>query len=270
MLYLVGTPIGNLGDISYRAVMTLDFCDYILCEDTRHSRPMLSHYGISKPLKSFHKFSEASKEDKIILDLLNGKNIALITDAGTPGISDPGTRLVKRCQDEGFSVTAVPGACAAILALTLSGLDTERFQFFGFLPKKTGELKKNLIEILLYTGTTVCYETANRLPKTLKQIDELNHERIVVVARELTKKFEEVRQGTPSELLKYWKSHPLKGEIVLLISGEKQPSEKWKQLSPDEHVTYMEQTYHLSRKEAIKLVAELRGVPKRDIYKLTH
>lgn len=136
MLFLVATPIGNLSDITFRAIETLKSCDYILCEDTRHSRPLLTHYDIQKPLKSFHKFNEALKEDHIIKDLQDGMKIALVSDAGTPGISDPGLKLVQRCREEGIDVVAIPGACAAIIALSCSGFDTNRFQFFGFLPKK--------------------------------------------------------------------------------------------------------------------------------------
>jgi len=269
MLYIVATPIGNLGDMTFRAVEVLNSCDYILCEDTRHSLPLLKHYGIHKPRKSYHKFSEASKLLKVIEDLQSGKTIALISDAGTPGISDPGSRLVKNCVQENIPVISIPGPCAAVAALTCSGFDTDRFQFLGFLPRKSGELQKTLQEILTYPGTTVCYESPHRLLKVLEILHQIIPERILAVARELTKKFEEVRRGTPQELIDYWKSHPLKGEIVLLISGR--PAETtvdWSHMSPLEHVTYLEEAYGISRKDAIKLAAEQRGVPRREIYNI--
>ncbi|NGX43000.1 MAG: Ribosomal RNA small subunit methyltransferase I [Chlamydiae bacterium] len=267
MLYLVATPIGNLDDISYRAVETLKSCDYILCEDTRHSKILLNHYGISKPLKSFHQFSEAYKEKQIIQDLNNGKNIALISDAGTPGISDPGERLVKRCREEELDVTAIPGACAAIVALSSSGFDTRRFQFLGFLPRKMGELKQTLLDVLRYPGTSICYESPKRVEKVLQLLKELAPERVLTIARELTKKFEEMRQGNAEELLTYFASHPLKGEIVILFSESLDEALiKWEKLTPEEHVKELQDTYHLTKKEAIKLAAELRGIPKRNIY----
>lgn len=268
LLYLVATPIGNLADITFRAVETLKSCDYILCEDTRHSLPLLNHYDIHKPLKSFHKFSEETTITKILHNLTEGKNIALISDAGTPGISDPGTILVQRCLEQGIAVTAIPGACAAVAAISCSGLDTDRFQFLGFLPRKAGELKTVLQEILSYPATTICYESPNRLLEVLKMLHEIAPTRSIAVARELTKKFEEVRRGTPEELLSHWKTHTLKGEIVLLISGEKDTSQEWEAMTPKEHVAFLQDTYQLSQQEAIKLAAKMRGVPKRTIYNL--
>lgn len=271
MLYLVATPIGNLGDITFRAVEVLKACEYILCEDTRHSLPLLRHYGIQKPLKSYHKFSEASKLQNVLDDLKSGKTIALISDAGTPGISDPGSMLVQNSIKEGIRVESIPGPCAAIAALTCSGLNTDRFQFFGFLPRKAGELQKALQDILSYPGTTICYESPQRILKVLQVLQETAPERILSIARELTKKFEEIRRGTAQELIHYWKAHTLKGEIVVMISGRTEPqSQDWSHLSPPEHVQYLEETYGMSRKDAIKMAAEQRGVPKRDIYKMTH
>jgi 16S rRNA (cytidine1402-2'-O)-methyltransferase len=267
LLYLVATPIGNLADITQRALEILKACDYILCEDTRHSLSLLTHYSIQNPLKSYHKFSDDSRTKEIIQDLLSGSTIALISDAGTPGISDPGTHLVQQCIEHGVNVIAIPGACAAITALSCSGLNTDRFQFFGFLPRKSSELKRTLQEILTYPGTTICYESPNRLIDALKTLNELAPNRRVVVGRELTKKFEEMQRGIPSELISYWETNTLKGEIVLLISGEKQPAkEEWDKLTPEQHVAFLEETYQLSRQEAIKMAAKMRGVPKRDIY----
>lgn len=269
MLYLVATPIGNLGDITYRALETLKACDYVLCEDTRHSISLLTHYEIHKPLKSLHKYSDASRIEEIIQDLLSGMCIALISDAGTPGISDPGTFLVQKCIEHPIKIIAIPGACAAITALSCSGLNTDRFQFFGFLPRKAGERRLTLQDILTYSGTTICYESPNRLLHTLQSLHELAPTRKIVICRELTKKFEEIQRGSAEELIRYWESHPLKGEIVLLITGEKQgATEEWKQFTPEEHVIFLQESYHLSRQEAIKMAAKMRGVPKRDLYKV--
>lgn len=266
MLYIIPTPIGNLGDITLRAIETLKTCDYILCEDTRHSSILLSHYQISKPLKSFHKFSELSKESEIIKDLQSGLNIALISDAGTPGISDPGTKLIQKCIDENIHVTSLPGPCAAITALSCSGLNTDLFQFIGFLPRKSGELQKVIQKVLTFTGTTICYESPHRIKETLQKLNELAPDRRLVIARELTKKFEELIRGNASELLKKWNEVRFKGEIILLIEGENELKQDWEMLTPLEHVAFIEQNYGVTRQEAIKMVAELRGVSKRDVY----
>lgn len=267
MLYIVATPIGNLSDITYRAIETLKLCDYILCEDTRHSITLLSHYDIQKPLKSYHKFNESARQEEVINDLHAGKNIALISDAGTPGISDPGAQLIAACISQNINVVAIPGACAAITALCCSGLDTERFQFWGFLPKKQGELKRSLHEILAYSGTTVCYESPNRLLDVLEILNEIAPDRPIVVARELTKKFEEVQRGTSIELIQHWKKSILKGEIVLLISGDKKEAAgDWQDLTPLQHVEIVQSTYGLTKQEAIQTVAKIRGTSKRDIY----
>lgn len=271
MLYLVATPIGNLGDVTYRAIETLNSCDYILCEDTRHSLSLLNHYNIHKPLKSYHKFNEAETESRILHDLKDGKIIGLISDAGTPGISDPGSKLVKKCVAENISVISIPGPCAAITALTCSGLDTDLFQFIGFLPRKAQELRSTLQSILQYAGTTICYESPQRLLATLEVLHQLAPERILVVARELTKKFEERQKGKAQDLIAHWKIHPLKGELVLLISGEtKDDSQDWSQLTPVEHVEHLETTYGMTRREAIKMAAEQRNISKRTIYNIVH
>lgn len=272
MLYLVATPIGNLSDITFRAIETLKHVDYILCEDTRHSQLLLKHYSISKPLKSFHKFNEATKEDDIINDLLQGKNVALVSDAGTPGISDPGEQLTRQCVASNIPVMAIPGACAAIVALSSSGLSTGQFQFYGFLPRKTGELKSVFKKILQYEGTTICYESPTRLINALSILSELDSERVIVVARELTKKFEEISRGTSSELLKEWQSREVLGEIILMISGKAKDEGQndWESLSSEEHVTHLQQQYKLSKNEAIKIAAEMRGVPKREVYNALH
>jgi 16S rRNA (cytidine1402-2'-O)-methyltransferase len=267
MLYVVATPIGNLSDITFRAVETLKSCDYILCEDTRHSSMLLHHYAIKKLLKSFHKFNEAARQEEIIADLKKGLSICLISDAGTPGISDPGEKLIHMCLERGITVTAIPGPSAIITALCSSGLNTSRFQFMGFLPRKAGELKRCLKDALAYPGTTICYESPNRLLDALEQVKELDPIRTLVVARELTKKFEEVKRGNAEDLTAYWKNNLVRGEIVLMISETKEVlSHDWESLTPLQHVELSMQTYRMTRQEAILHVAKLRGVSKRDIY----
>lgn len=268
MLYIIATPIGNLKDITLRALESLQECDYILCEDTRHTAILLQHYKISKPLKSFHKHNEQYKEDAVIQDLQNGKKVALVSDAGTPGISDPGAKLIQRTIQEAIPLFTMPGPCAVIAALSSSGLNSERFQFIGFLPKKTGDLKQTLQEIRTYPGTTICYESPHRLIALLKAIAEILPNKNMVIARELTKKFEEIQRGVARDLLNAWQDREVKGEIVILIEGETTPSSenKWMELSPEEHVAMLEQSYGLTQHDAIKMAAEQRGVPKRNIY----
>lgn len=271
MLYIVSTPIGNLSDITFRAIEALKNCDYILCEDTRHSLILLKHYHIFKPLKSYHKFNESASLEEIISNLKQGLNLCLISDAGTPGISDPGTQLVQACVNNNIPVTPLPGPCAAISALSCSGLTTDRFQFWGFLPRKQGELKRALQEILAYPATTICYEAANRLLEVLRLLHLFAPARDLVVARELTKKFEDFRRGCAKDLLEHWQSISIKGEIVLMIAGNSgSSSTDWQELSPEEHVELVQTTYSINRKEAIQIVAKLRAASKREIYNLMH
>lgn len=268
VLYLVATPIGNLADISFRAIDILKKCDYILCEDTRHSRVLLNHYGIQTPLKSFHRFNEASAEEVIIADLKDGKEVALISDAGTPLISDPGCKIVARCRLDGIEICAIPGPCAAIEALILSGFPTVQFQFIGFLPKKEKELQMALNQASLYPGTTIAYESPHRIEETLKQLASILPQRKLSISRELTKLHEETLSGTAQEMLNHFKNHPPRGELVLLISP---PAEKifLENLSLQELVEMFQKDLQLSKKEAIKMAAEVRHVPKREVYKLT-
>lgn len=217
MLFLVATPIGNLEDITFRAINTLKTCDYILCEDTRHSGRLLKHYEITKPLKSFHKFNEAKREEMLVTDLKAGLHVALISDAGTPCLSDPGSRLVARCVREGIQVIPIPGACAAISALIASGFDTDAFRFYGFLPKKQGQLTTQLKKILEDQTTAICYESPHRILKVLKILAELDPECPVVIARELTKKFEEFIRGTAQAILTTYSTKTFKGELVVLF-----------------------------------------------------
>lgn len=266
MLYLVATPIGNLADISFRAVDTLKTCDYILCEDTRHSRILLDHYGIKTALKAFHRFNEASVEETIIADLKKGKLIALISDAGTPLISDPGHELIARCRAEGIEITAIPGPCAAIEALILSGFVTEQFQFIGFLPKKEKELQRVLGQALFYPGTTIAYESPHRIERTLKHLTHIASQRKLSIARELTKMHEETLHGTAPELLGHFKKNPPRGEIVLLISPptKRVPLEHF---SLQELVEMLQKDLQLSKTEAIKMAAQMHHLSKKEVYK---
>lgn len=216
MLFIVATPIGHLGDFSPRAQETLKLVDYILCEDTRTSSVLLKRFEIAKPLKSFHKFNESKTEASILQDLKNGKSIALISDAGTPGISDPGEQLIKQAIEAGIKITHIPGPSALITALVLSGLPSSPFQFVGFLPKKLGEYKKSLEGYLTYPGTTILYESPHRLVTLL---NHLPPQRPLVIARELTKKFEEILRGSAEELLQHFKSVEPLGEFVILIGA---------------------------------------------------
>jgi 16S rRNA (cytidine1402-2'-O)-methyltransferase len=264
MLYLVATPLGNLKDITFRAIEVLKVCDYILCEDTRHSRFLLEEYQINKPLKSFHQFNEKEMEEKVIADLKEGKEIGLISDAGTPGICDPGEALVKRCYAENLPFTAIPGPSAWVMALAMCPFNKEHVQFVGFLPKKEEERKRILASTLTSSATTIFYESPHRLVDSLKA---LQTSRKVCVMRELTKKFEEHRLGTASELAHYYEKNLPKGEIVIIVEGT---SQDYSSLSPQEHVKFLEKEYNISTADAIKIAAELRGIPKRDIYNLIH
>lgn len=265
MLFLVATPIGNLGDITLRAIETLQSSDLILCEDTRHTIKLLNHYKIKKPLKSYHKFNEASLIEDIVGRLKEGANICLVSDSGTPLISDPGYKLVERCVKEGLSVSSLPGPCAAIDALLLSGFETLRFQFVGFLPRREKELKNLFIDLLNYAGVSICYESPERVGKTLNFLAKIAPETEVALARELTKKFEEILRGTALELASSLQKKGVKGECVLLIKGNP-IKESFEDLSEAEHVALIQKRFHLSELEAIKMVAELRHTSKRTIY----
>jgi 16S rRNA (cytidine1402-2'-O)-methyltransferase len=220
-LYLVATPIGNLEDITLRAIRTLKECDVVAAEDTRHSGQLLKHLGISRPMLSYFQFNEAKRSEEILERLRRGEKVALVTDAGSPGISDPGERVVKAALKAGFRVEAVPGSCALLAALTPSGLSTEEFHFVGFLPHKSGQRRKQLERLGHYAGTLVLYESPYRIGKLLAEIKDILPGRSVVLARELTKKFEEFLRGTPEELLTILNQRALKGEFVVLIEGSR-------------------------------------------------
>ena len=218
-LYLVATPIGNLEDITLRALRVLRQCDVVAAEDTRRSGQLLKHFGISKSLLSYFQFNEARRSEEIIERLRRGEKVALVTDAGSPGISDPGERVVKAAIAAGFRVEAVPGACALVAALTACGLPTDEFHFVGFLPHKSGQRRNQLESLKAVAGTLVFYESPYRIEKLLGELNELYPEGDVVLARELTKKFEEYLRGKPAALLEVAKKRNLKGEFVVMVGG---------------------------------------------------
>lgn len=272
ILYLCATPIGNLEDMTFRAIRTLKEADLIAAEDTRNSIRLLNHFAIQTPMTSYHEYNKYDKGRKLIEKLLEGKNIALITDAGTPGISDPGEELVRMCHENGIRVTSVPGAAACITALTMSGLPTRRFAFEAFLPSEKKEREKILTELERETRTIILYEAPHRLVRTLKLLEErLGDERNVAVCRELTKKHETVYRGTLCDAVSYYESTEPRGECVLVIDGksqeeiEREEQKKWEQMSIEDHVAYYI-SQGADRKEAMKKTAQDRGVSKRDIY----
>lgn len=219
-LYLVATPIGNLEDITLRALRVLRECDVVAAEDTRRTGRLLKHYEIKQPLLSYFQFNEAKRSEDILERLGRGETVALVTDAGTPGISDPGERVVRAARAAGFSVEPVPGPCALVAALTASGLPTAEFHFIGFLPHKSGQRRKRLESLKEQGGTWVLYESPHRIGKLLGELEALYPDREVVLARELTKRFEEFLSGTPAELLEHLSQRSLKGEFVVMIHGE--------------------------------------------------
>ena len=219
MLFIVATPIGNLGDLTLRALETLRTVDLIAAEDTRHSGILLKHYDIRKPLISYHQHNEAQRTAELIEKLREGATIALITDAGTPGLSDPGARLIRECIKCDLAFTIVPGPSSIVAALVGSGFPMDTFSFQGFLPVKSGQRERELRAAAEENQTVIFFESPYRLNKTLKACAEIMPDRLLCVARELTKKFEEFRRGSPGELLAHYEAKPPKGEIVLLISG---------------------------------------------------
>jgi 16S rRNA (cytidine1402-2'-O)-methyltransferase len=219
-LYLVATPIGNLEDITLRALRVLKECDVVAAEDTRHSGQLLKHFGISKPLLSYFQFNEAKRSEEIIERLRRGEKVALVTDAGSPGISDPGERVVKAAIAAGFRVESIPGPSALVAAITASGLPADEFHFIGFLPHKSGQRRNKLESLKNFEGTLVLYESPYRVEKLLGELSEVFPERQIVLARELTKKFEEFLRGKPAELLTVAQKRSLKGEFVVMIGPQ--------------------------------------------------
>ncbi len=270
-LYLCATPIGNLEDMTYRVVRTLQEVDLIAAEDTRNSIKLLNHFEIKTPMTSYHEFNKIEKGRKLVDKLQEGQNIALITDAGTPGISDPGEELVKMCYEAGIEVTSLPGAAACITALTLSGLSTRRFAFEAFLPSDKREKQDILKELEKETRTIVMYEAPHRLVRTLQELLDTLGNRRITICRELTKKHETAFVTTIEDAISYYETTEPKGECVLVIEGKnreelkQEEAAKWDEMSLEEHMEYY-MSQGIDRKEAMKLVAKDRRISKRDVY----
>ena len=271
MLYLCATPIGNLEDITCRVLRILKEVDLIAAEDTRNSIKLLNHFEIKTPMTSYHEYNKFDKGRYLVEQMLEGKNIALITDAGTPGISDPGEELVAMCYETGIQVTSLPGAAACITALTLSGLPTRRFAFEAFLPSDKKERAVVLEELKQETRTIILYEAPHRLVKTLEELLEKLGDRKISLCRELTKKHETVFRGSLLEAFSWYKENPPKGECVMVLAGrsreelEQEARQKWEDMPLEEHMEYY-MSQGIDKKEAMKLVAKDRGISKRDVY----
>ena len=270
-LYLCATPIGNLEDITFRVVRILKEADLIAAEDTRNSLRLLNHFEIKTPMTSYHEYNKIEKGHQLVEKMLGGLTVALITDAGTPGISDPGEELVKMCLEAGIPVSSVPGPAACITALTMSGLSTRRFAFEAFLPSDKKEKQAVLEELKTETRTIVLYEAPHRLLRTLQELYDTLGERRITVCRELTKKHETAFQTTLNGAIDWYSANEPRGECVLVLEGksresiEKEKQESWQEISIEEHMESYE-NQGISRKEAMKLVAADRGTTKREIY----
>lgn len=270
-LYLCATPIGNLEDMTFRAVRILKEVDVIAAEDTRNSVKLLNHFDIHTPMTSYHEFNKIDKGQYLVKRLLEGENIALITDAGMPGISDPGEELVRMCRDAGVPVTAVPGACACVTALVISGRPTRRFCFEAFLPTDKKERRAVLEELKTETRTSIIYEAPHRLVKTLQELLNELGDRNITVCKELTKKHETGFETTLKEAVPYYEQNESRGEYVLVLEGcsrqqmEQEAQDAWKEMSLGDHMKLYEEQ-GMNRKDAMKQVAKDRGVGKREIY----
>jgi 16S rRNA (cytidine1402-2'-O)-methyltransferase len=267
MLFIVATPIGHLGDISERALHVLRTCECILCEDTRRSRILLQHFDIRKPLISFHLFNEKQRQSQILDKLRKGRPIALVSDAGTPLISDPGLDLVRACIAENLPFTAIPGPCSIIHALVLSGFDSSCFQFIGFLPRETKLLKEALHRCLFYNGTSIAFESPQRLVNTLNLLHKMDPARFISVGRELTKVHEECLRGSVQTLQAHFQIHKPRGEIILLIEKGSPPQEE---IALEELVPLLQELHGLSLRDAIKMAAKMKGTPKNQVYQAIH
>lgn len=271
MLYLCATPIGNLGDITSRVITTLQNVDLIAAEDTRNSIKLLNHFNIKVPMTSYHEYNKIEKAQELINKMKDGLDIALITDAGTPAISDPGEVLVKMCYEENIKVTSLPGAVACITALTLSGLSTRRFCFEGFLPADKKERKVILEELVKESRTIILYEAPHHLVKTLQDLYVILNNRKITLCRELTKKFETVLPTTLEEALICYQKEEPRGEYVIVIEGvsledkKKEKMDSWQEMSIEKHMDYYERD-GIDHKDAMKLVAKDRGISKREVY----
>ena len=270
-LYLCATPIGNLEDITLRVLRTLREVDLIAAEDTRNSIRLLNHFQIKTPMTSYHEYNKIEKAWQLVDRLREGKNIALITDAGTPGISDPGEELVRICTEEGITVTSLPGPAACITALTMSGLPTRRFAFEAFLPREKKERAEILSHLKEETRTIVLYAAPHHLKKTLDELCDVLGDRQAAVCRELTKRYEEKTLSTISDLISYYKDNEPRGEYVLIIHGKTyeelraEQHKAWDEMPLLDHMALYE-AKGMNRKEAMKLVAKDRGISKRDVY----
>ena len=270
-LYLCATPIGNLEDMTYRVVRTMKEVDLIGAEDTRNSIKLLNHFEIETPMQSYHEFNKYDKAKELVQMMLDGKDIALITDAGTPGISDPGEELVKECLENGIEVTSLPGASACVTAISMSGLSTQRFCFEAFLPKDKKKKENVLKQLQNETRTIIIYEAPHRLTKTLAELEKALGNRRVSINRELTKKYEESFLTTLKEAREKYEAEEPRGEFVLVVEGKDQEAldqeerQKWEDMSLENHMKlYLDEG--LDKKAAMKKVAKDRGVSKRDIY----
>ena len=270
-LYLCATPIGNLEDITYRVLRTLKEVDLIAAEDTRNSIKLLNHFEIKTPMTSYHEYNKIDKAYQLVDKMREGKNIALITDAGTPGISDPGEDLVRICYEEGIEVTSLPGPAACITALTMSGLPTRRFAFEAFLPRDKKERTMVLEQLKNETRTIILYEAPHHLVKTLEELLSVLGDRKIAVCRELTKRYEEKKLSTISEMLHWYEENEPRGEYVLVVDGKsfeeiaEEEKKSWEAMTIEEHMAVYE-GQGIDRKEAMKLVAKDRGISKRDVY----
>ena len=270
-LYLCATPIGNLEDITFRVLNTLKSVDLIAAEDTRNSIKLLNHFDIKVPMTSYHEYNKIDKAKVLVQKMQEGTNIALITDAGTPGISDPGEDLVKQAYEAGITVTSLPGPAACITALTLSGLETRRFAFEAFLPTDKKERKQVLSEIERETRTVILYEAPHRLKKTLAELFQVLGDRKITLCKELTKKHENAFLTTISQAMTYYEENDPRGEYVLVIQGKSQQQvveeeqKKWEEITIEEHMDiYLSKG--MAKKEAMKAVAKDRGISKREVY----
>lgn len=272
-LYLCATPIGNLGDITLRVIELLKECDLIAAEDTRNTLKLLNHFNIDTPMTSYHEHNKFSKGPVLLEKLKEGKNIALVTDAGMPGISDPGEDMARLCRQEGIPVTVAPGASAVVTALVLSGMPARRFIFEGFLPTDKKERAEVLARLEKETRTTVFYEAPHRLTDTLKELLKSAGNRDAACVREITKKYEEVKKDSLENLLAFYGENPPKGEFVVIVGGadaeklRQEEIEGWESISLEEHMKKYTDS-GMSEKDAMKQVAKDRGVSKREIYAL--
>ncbi|UOQ49536.1 16S rRNA (cytidine(1402)-2'-O)-methyltransferase [Gracilibacillus caseinilyticus] len=271
-LYVVPTPIGNLDDITFRALKVLEQADIVLAEDTRNTGKLLHHFELKKKMISYHEHNKMAREDQIIDMLQKGKMLALVSDAGMPGISDPGYEIIRAAIDADYSVVVLPGASAALSALVGSGLPTDQFYFYGFLPRKKKDRDQALQLLQSIDTTFILYESPHRIVDTLQLLADSLGDRRVAVARELTKKFEEFIRGNLAEVSNWITDNPVKGECVILVEGVKLEDQVdwWEDLTLSKHVEQLIEREQVSSKEAIKSVAKARNIPKREVYSAYH